>query len=251
MKPIRISTLLHNFKTFVYKHFLLCLWLLSSLSMALMLIYIWWNHASNFIRGEITSYALVALIPTLVAVVRSVHQWLHRKNKRVLICTSDGKMSILADAIGTHLAQRCYYPYISAIDPDSEYRISRLIQEMENDGYVVVLISSDYLDAPKHRDWVQQIIESAVSHKIDVVFIVEQKNDLAVGQAGYIESLMSNSLAGIDFIDIIDPTETCRMSRAAESICDKIDKLDDEQYGYYRIVSFLRFHFFRYLDPGD
>lgn len=248
MKPIRLSTLLHNAKTFACKHFLLCLWLLSSLSMVSMLIYIWWNYANDFVRDEIKSYALIVMIPTVVSVTRSVRQWLHRKNKRVLICMSDGKMSVLAGAIGTHLTQSCYSPYIGNIDPDSEYRKAKLIQDMEGDSYVVLLVSSDFLDTPKHRDWMQQIIEAAASHKIDIVSVVEQKNNPTVRQADYMENLISNNLAGIDSADI-DPTETCRMFRAAERVCDKIDKLDDEQCGYYRIASFIRRHFFRYLDP--
>lgn len=249
MKSIKHSSLLRGVKIFIYKHFLLCLWVFSSLLMALMLLFVWWKYANDFVKSEIGSYAILAVIPTAIAIVRSGYQWWHRKSKRVLICTSDEKMSILASAIGVRLLQSCYSPHIDTIHPNSEYRRSKLVQGIMNNSYIIVLISPDYLSVVNHRDWVRQIIECAVSYKIDIIPVITQESDLTVGQSSYMGNLKFCHPINID-PDNITTTEMREVFNAAECIRDRLNKLDDKQYGYHYISSFLRYHFFQYLDPN-
>ncbi len=248
MKSIKHSSLLHGVKTFICKHFFLCLWVLSSLFMTSMLLFIWWKYANDFEKSEIGGCAIMALIPTTIAIVRSECQWWHRKSKRVLICTSDEKMYVLASAIGGRLLQSCYSPYIDTINPNSEYRRSELIRGMMDNSYVIILIPPDYLRVANHRDWIRQIIEYAVSNKIDVVPVITQESDSTVGHISYMGNLRSCHPIDIDSDDITT-TEISGVFDAAECIHDKLNRLDDKQYGYHYISSFLRHRVFRYLDP--
>ena len=95
----------------------------------------------------------------------------------------------------------------------------------------------------------RQIIEDAVSHKIDVVPVIAQEDDSTIRQSGYKENLRLCHPVIIDSDDIA-ATEMSKVFDATEYVCDSLSKLDDKQYGYHCLSSFLKHYVFRYLDQN-